>query len=263
MDDILGYLLGLVDSIVSYLGGLIDYIAQFVQYVADVLYGYIAAIVSYLVAGFKIILSFLYHAIDDLIHGRFQDLWNDYLKFRQALQAWLAPLRAAIDQYRKIWHQIYNTYFRPVLQMIGALRKILAVFRVLGFKWAQQLDNYLADAEAKIIGAYQKVLQAINRHADILELLASPLGFLRIVPLIHSAALAAEDLSRLFTGAALKFWVNGAPSTNPPPHVGTPFATYWAFFQDDVTNNTGLVGDLNRHFADSLPIVQSDCGLTS
>lgn len=246
--DILDYLIGLVDSVVSEIGAIINYIVAFFQYVAAILYSYIVAIVTYLVAGFKILVGFLYHAVDDLIHGRFLDLWNDYVKFRDALNQWLAPLRQAMAAYQKFVHQLYTVYLAPVLNFLQSIRKVLAIFRVLGFKWAQALDNYIGAIEAKLIGWFQTLLQAVNRHADFLYLLSTPSGFLRIIPLIHAVALSAENLSRLFTLRPLEFWYGSGPTGKVGTLPTTTTAVAWKNIGPDSKNGTGDSGAWQQSF---------------
>lgn len=246
--DILDYLFGLVQSILGTIGSIINYVVEFFQYVSEILYGYIVAIVTYLVAGFKIVLGFLFHIVDDIIHGRFKDLWDDYVKFRDALNQWLAPLRQAMAAYQKFVHQLYAVYLAPVLNFLQSIRKVLAIFRVLGFKWAQTLDNYIGEIEAKLIGWFQTLLQAVNRHADILYLLSTPNGFLRIIPLIHAVALSAENLSRLFTLRPLAFWYGSGPTGAAGTLPTTTTAAAWKVFGADAKNDTGDAGAWHSSF---------------
>lgn len=247
--DPFNYLLGVVQSLYGALVSVINFVVGFFQYVANILYAYIVAVVQFLIAGFRILLSFLSHAVSDLLHGRFRDLWNDYIRFRDALRAWLAPLRAALDAYRRTWRALFNTYLKPVLQLITSLRRVLVVFRLLHMKWATALDGYLSNIESKIVGAYQTVLRAINRHADFLYLLTTPLGFLRIVPLLHAVALASEDLLLLFTGRGKSFWLRGTPASTPAKLPRISIADQWADRKRQAAANSGDAGSWASSFS--------------
>lgn len=258
--DVFAYLFGLIESLYGVLVAVVNFLVAFFQYVAGILYAYIVAVVNFLVAGFKILLSFLVHSINDLIHGRFRDLWNDYIAFRDALRAWLLPLRLALDAYRRTWRILFNTYLRPVLQLITSLRRVLVIFRLLHLKWATTLDNYLGRIESKIIGAYQTVLQAINRHADFLYLLSDPLGFLRVVPMLHSIALASEDIYRLFTGRSKAWWTGdgdtGAAGTLPTVQT----STVWKQQKTDLATGTGDGGMWQSNFSTIHDSIASEIG---
>jgi hypothetical protein len=260
MDPIIDFLVSAVDTLGSYISAIFQYLVNLVEYVTKVLVAILTAIVEFLLAGFKIILSFITHAVSDLIHGRFADLWDDYVKFRDALNAWLAPLRQLMAAYQQWIHQLYSVYLAPILNFLQNMRKVLAVFRAMGFKWAAKLDNYIAGIEGKIIGAFDKVVAAINRHADILYLLTSPLGFLRIVPLLHSLALSAEDLSRLFTLRPLMFWYGSGPTGRAGTLPTTSTHAAMARIATDARNGTGDAGAWQQSFTQLGQSWQSELG---
>ena len=151
---------------------------------------------------------------------------------------------------------LFNLYLAPLLNFLQNIRKVLAVFRAMGFKWATKLDNYIAGLEGKITGAFQTVVAAINRHADFLYLLTLPDGFLRLVPLIHAVALSAENLSRLFTLRPLAWWygdgATGAAGTLPTITTKTARQNIGADTRDG-TGDAGAVlqsmGQLNTSMA--------------
>lgn len=243
MDDILDYLLGIVGSILDYIQALAAFLVQLVQYVADILYNIILGIVEFLYGLFKILLSGFLHIIRDLFTGNFQQLWQDILNLRAALQAFFQPILAAIRAEQLFLQHLFNLYLRPVLAFIGALRNVLGVLRRMGLKWAGALDDYLGKIEGYIITAYQTIIQAINRHADIFEVLLSPLGFLRLIPLLHIVWLRAEDLGRMFTGASLSMLLSGTDAGGTPSiptkGIGPTFAT----LKVQIANNTGDAAD--------------------
>jgi hypothetical protein len=247
--DPVDYLLGIVSAIISWISAVISFLLMFFQYVVEILYAYIVAVVQFLIAGFRILLSFLKSAVLDLLHGNFRALWDDWVKFRDALRAWLKPLRDALALQQRLWRLVYGQFIAPVLQFIQDLRKILVVFRLFHFHWATVLDNYLAGIEAKIIGAWSSVMRAINRHADLLMLLSDPLGFLRIVPLLHSVALAAEDIFRLFTHRTMAWTLGVGPTGKAGTLPTSTLRTWFDGYTQQLATGTGDAGAQADTFA--------------
>jgi len=204
--DLLSFLLDIFQMLLDFVIQVLQLLVQLIEYIFNVQNPFIMAAFGYNLGVFKLLLLALWHMVSDLLHGHFLQFWKDYLEFRKLLRAFLKPALDYWARVRKLWHDLYRTYLAPVLNLIQDVRKVLVIFRIMHLKWATTLDKYLGQIEGKLIGAYQTVLASINRHADFLYLLTDPLGFLRIVPLLHSVALAAEDIVRLFTGRTMGFW---------------------------------------------------------
>jgi hypothetical protein len=121
----------------------------------------------------------------------FSRLWNDYIKLAlskiwdwikllvthpiqaiQQLLAWIQKIRA--------W---YNTHILPILkrqiQMIQKIRQFLAILRIFHVKWAQKLDNYLQDLEARIGQSVAIVLGTLNSIITWIALITDPSMLIR------------------------------------------------------------------------------------
>jgi hypothetical protein len=240
--DILAFLDEILAQVWAVFQLVFQVLAELAQFITQVLVATIEAIVQFLVGAFKFLLSLLQTLFNDIIHGHFKDLWDDYINFIAKLRAWLKP---ALDYYHHLlvlWQAVFNKYMKPILQVITAMRKVLGIFRQLHIKWAAKLDDYLAKIEGVIIGIYLKVVAAINRHASFIYMLTSPTGFLRLVPLLHVVQLAAEDLYRLFTGRTMGFWTGiGDPSGGGTQPVKTTSADWQTFTEENATS-TGVAG---------------------
>jgi hypothetical protein len=75
-------------------------------------------------------------------------------------------LKPYLELMRKIREQImliYNVYFRPIIQVIETMRRMLAILKLANIKWADKLDARLARLEGKIIGVLQEMLAWTNK----------------------------------------------------------------------------------------------------
>lgn len=240
MDDIITWILNALQNILYYLGVALEVLGEIIAYIAAALYSAVVATINFIIGLVKILVSALGHVIHDILSINFKTLWDDVLKVRDFLNQYISQALKAMRAEQAMLQHLFNLYLGPVLNFLQDIRKVLAVFRALGFKWAAQLDTYLATIEGKITGTFQKILQGMNRHADLFSLLVDPTGFLRIVPLIHAAALAAENMYRLFTGRTMA-WHRGQPVAGGPQQL--PMMQQAAAFQQVQSDTVNDAGD--------------------
>jgi hypothetical protein len=80
-------------------------------------------------------------------------------RFARFLDKTLKPLIALIRKYRQLILDYYEKYARPVLLAIQRIRQVLNFLKLFHLKWADKLDAYLKDLEARIIAPMQYFLQ--------------------------------------------------------------------------------------------------------
>lgn len=245
MNDILDYLIGIVDSIVAYMQAIFTFLGEVIEYIAVVLYDILLGIVEFLYGLIKILASGLKHIIQDLLSGNFSQLWQDVINLRQALAAYIEPVMQAIRAEQLYLQHLFNLYLGPILSFIQSLRRVLELLKAAGVKWAGTLDSYLGIVEDSILDWFNKVITAINRHADIFEYLLDPLGFLQIIPLLHIVALRAEDLTRLFTGHTWNTFSAGTDSGLPPATLEVSSTSYLQQLSTNTSSNTGNAKEWN------------------
>lgn len=74
-------------------------------------------------------------------------------------------LKPYLEFMRKIREQImliYNVYFRPIIQVIETMRRMLAILKLAHIGWAEKLDARLARLEAKVIAPIEQMLKWTN-----------------------------------------------------------------------------------------------------
>src|SRR5437667_4322924 len=86
----------------------------------------------------------------------------------------MQPLLRWIQMERALLYQLWNTYVKPIMDFIQRLRRALLIFRLLGFKWAKELDAYLVKLENKINRAFLGAFQNLNILADWINYILDP-----------------------------------------------------------------------------------------
>ena len=104
------------------------------------------------------------------IHDKLEKIFGPLLK----------QIRAEIALYRQLWLQ----YVKPIFDLLQRIRRFLVLFRLLGFKWAQQLDARITKIESAIESAFFGVLQNLNQLANWINYIIDPFGIFQPIPLL-------------------------------------------------------------------------------
>jgi hypothetical protein len=246
--------LGIIGSVVDAIGGVFSDIVQFLNPVLAIIWGDLQAIAGAL----KAVVSAIWSAIESI--------WNwlttawEWLKENviEPIQSWihsvtqwlhqvLAPVIKWINQIRAMYQWYWQNILKPALNFIQRLRQFLLVFRLLGFKWAIQLDDYLSEAEQKLEQGFLYVWANLNLLAEWINFIMDPFGLfqpqlfqgtvLRDVGAIYAAVwdatqapvsgdqqkVASQDLALFAPGAAV--------STSNSLAQGIPNPTLQAYNQ--------------------------------
>lgn len=138
-----------------------------------------SAIYNWLVGFFNTVSTFLYHVILDIIHGDFRALVNDYKIFKQAMQQLFGPFVKALQWLRDHYYQYIYPWVFAIEDLLSRIRVVLAVFRILGFKWAAKLDADITAIQAWVTKVNQTIVGTLNEITTILQLVIDPSGIIR------------------------------------------------------------------------------------
>ncbi len=109
----------------------------------------------------------------------------------------LDPLIRYLERARRFWDLTFNLYLRPILVLIEQVRSALVVFRIFGLKFAQALDGYAADLEARIFKLSHDQRIAINRILTFLDLLVDPPGLINARVFLGNLGRSIDDIVRI------------------------------------------------------------------
>lgn len=195
---------GLTDYLSGLLADLISYLLAIVQFIWSVL----VAVANYIWSALNWLGHFFYTLFED-VKKAFKWIWKEVIKggltklvtLIQKIRTWLSttlkPLVDFIKKVRKWYDDFFNRWIKPVLKMIQTMRKVLTIFRLLGFKWAIRLDADLAMVEQRIVKYYSVLRGYINQAITWIDLIIDPSGILRRNPLFAALIASQNELRNM------------------------------------------------------------------
>lgn len=99
----------------------------------------------------------------------------------------LINIAKALHQIRKWMDEYYDKYARPVLKVIGTIRKYLAILRLFHVKFADKLDAYLVKIQGKITAPYLYILRTLNGYANWINVILTAGGHFQAPVFLRSA----------------------------------------------------------------------------
>jgi hypothetical protein len=167
------------DAIDSQVGALADFtVSGFSSLLSDItgVWGVVTGLIGWVKSIIGGILGWIHDFWDWLKNISLSGIIDWIKRHWQALKDWLKQLKKNIDLYKKNLQDTWNLYVKPILNFIQNLRRAILIFRLLGFKWAKQLDQYLVDVENKINAAFLATWQNLNLLSNWINWILDPLG---------------------------------------------------------------------------------------
>jgi hypothetical protein len=189
----------------GFLDTVLGFFEQLFAQIFALLFNLIVAVGNYLLAVDEFIYGFSVTLFKD-VKGAFSWLWEQISKITllklfkglrdalAALKRWVDKIVGWLEQLRKWYDKYFNQFVKPVLIAIQRLRKILQLFRLLGFKWAARLDARLATIENRIVQAYELIRTNLNQVISWAQLIADPFALLRRNPVLGSLLRTAPEV---------------------------------------------------------------------
>ena len=119
---------------------------------------------------------------------------------REVMRIYEKYARPVLRAIRRIRQEIlywYERVVRPILQAIQVIRTAIYIFRVAGFKWAEEVDAKLVRLQAAIMRPLWYALEKLNLVSAWINVMMSVDGVLRGNVLFNSIDLVAGRLARL------------------------------------------------------------------
>jgi hypothetical protein len=177
--DFFGLLGDLGDAIDSQLGAVVSWAtAGFAALFGDIsgVWGVLTSFISWVWGAVSAIVNFLRAMWDWLYNTILAKIIAAIHTIHEYLKNLFGPLIRWIQLERALLYRLWYTYVRPIMNFIQDLRRFLVIFRLLGFKWAKQLDQYLVDVENKINAAFLGAWKNLNILADWINWITDPFG---------------------------------------------------------------------------------------
>lgn len=260
-------LLGLLGWTASAVTGQVAALVKWVVGGFGVLYGNDAMLSGFMGGALKAIwgvftglwkwLDSIYKWINSHIIQQLRDLINRiHDRLQKIFGPLLAQLRKEIALYRQLWLQ----YVKPIYDFLQRIRRVLVVFRLLGFKWAIALDNRIQGIENQLTAAFMGVLQNLNTLADWVNFIIDPFGLFQPFPLLGSVLRSGKEILTALSAA-----VNDPLFVAGKDHYSTPDDYYSAAaFNARMQARAGgaLLPD-DQQILDSINLAQTELGYTA
>jgi len=159
----------------------------------------IGALLKQLHQIFQPLVDWLKHLKDTWLGHIVSNIWSRLKQIYDKLRAWAKKVHQTLEDIKKLQDYYYKQFVQPVLQFVDRLRRVLRIFRVLHFKWAEKLDNDLAWFERRAAKAFLETRRELNRILDYINLILDPTGLLRPNILLGTAAQSIAELIKLIT----------------------------------------------------------------
>ena len=141
---------------------------------------WLGGIFSAIASVVKSVWHWLFNNLFSFLSQWFRNIWQWVSKYaRLVIQI--------IKQQIKAINQVYNNVVRPFMNLLQRIRGILLIFRLFHIKLAQELDQYIADLEGRINGAFLAAEGDIGRLLQWMEWVVDPSGLFAPVTYLLSA----------------------------------------------------------------------------
>ena len=163
-------------------------------------------------------LGSLWAWLRDHVIDRLRDL---FARIKDKLAKIFGPLKRMIDQYRRMLQQLWQIYVKPIYDFIQRLRRVLVIFRLLGFKWAKRLDARLVKIETAISDAFLAVWANLNQLSNWINYILDPFGLIQPNVWLKSIQQSVGAIIGIVTGRMTDPGFSG-----PAGHYSTPAGYY-------------------------------------
>ena len=119
---------------------------------------------------------------------------------REVLRIYEKYARPVLRAIRRIRQEIlywYERVVRPILQALQVIRTVIYIFRVAGFKWAEEVDQKIVRLQAAIMKPLWYALEKLNIVSAWVNVILNVDGILRANVLFNSIDQIAGRLGRL------------------------------------------------------------------
>jgi hypothetical protein len=121
-------------------------------------------------------------ALRALLRGDWSRLWHDIVNAWKVLREWAQviykTIYGPIDQMRRTIGKLYDTFWKPVINVIDSMRRITQVIGIFDRKLAQRLDQRLWALEGKILAPITAMYGRLNSISSYFSAIITATGLL-------------------------------------------------------------------------------------
>jgi hypothetical protein len=168
-----------------------------------------------------------------------QRLQNLLQRIHDALKRILGPLLDYIRRMRDLYRQLWLQYVKPIYDFLQRVRRVLVLFRLLGFKWAKRLDARIVALETAITNAFLATYKNLNLLANWINYIIDPFGVFQPSVWLRSIAQSIGAIINIGLGQ-----MTDPGFTTNPLQYSTPAGWYQADTLTARIKQRALTGNL-------------------
>jgi hypothetical protein len=149
---------------------------------------------SFAFKGLKQAWSLLRGTYEHVLKPAWQKVWTWVDRVESWLQRTFGPLLSWLRRVRDWILTFYESYIRPILDVIELSRRALRVLGSLGLEWARALDRRLGTIEDWIDRRFQDVLGTINDVINVVNRVVTADGLFQKLAYVRTYARDVKDL---------------------------------------------------------------------
>lgn len=146
---------------------------------AAFLYNAISGVTDWLKRFFAILIDGLKHIISDILHGHLLNIIKDVRDTLHTLHILFQPILDALDWLHKIYYKYIFKWVVLVQDILSRVRVTLAVFRILGAKWAAKLDADIQRIQGYVTLVMSDITKTLNTVTSWVQIAFDPAGIVR------------------------------------------------------------------------------------
>lgn len=142
--------------------------------------------------------DFIQATYERVLRPAWLKFWEWFDNTRRWLESVFRPVLEFLDRIRSYVLRFYETYVRPILDVIGMARRVLGILASLGLDWAQKLDEKLRWLEEKIEAPFRIAIAKINEAIGIINRVVTADGLFQRLAYVRTLERDMRYLNRAF-----------------------------------------------------------------
>lgn len=177
--DIIDFVIGIISDAISFLVSLVNGVIQILDAVFTSIWNVIVNVVGTIVSVFQKLGTFFVHLWSDYIKPAIHGLIDLYHEISARLHQIFDPLIRIIQRVRTWFYRYIYPWIRLAQQILSAIRAVLALFRILGARWAAKLDADIQRIQGYLTTALTDIVGTLNSVSTWLNFALDPFGLIR------------------------------------------------------------------------------------
>ena len=255
------WLMPWLEGQVHALWGAVTWMAEQVNWIVTVMFDVVNrlgdalhALGAWIKTGARLIKHALSRAFNALLHLKPSAIWHALKRIKKRIDDarawWRDHVQAPLDRIRAQIRQLYNTFFRPIINIIESMRKVVRILAIFNRRLAARLDQRLAWLESKVMWPITTMLHRLNEISSYVRALFTASGLLDRLVVIESIRRDALLVWEVLTNPRAVIFAPAKPGP-PRPTIRQTAENIDIYARTGGGDTAAIMDDLDRVFRDA------------